>query len=106
MHFKGISSVEGLLILMLNSLSITWCPPSFYSDDIPQGSITIYHVYVKNKNGIVLVNINTTDTFYNNGFSNNFTICDIYTIIVTAFIEQYTSIDVSSTREYSGSKLT
>ena len=46
---------------------------------------------------------NTTDTFY--GLSNNFTICDIYTVIVTAFIEQYTSIDVSSTREYSGSKL-
>ena len=55
---------------------------------------------------MVLVLVNTTDTFYNNGFSNNFTICDIYTVIVTAFIQQYTSIDVSSTREYSGSKLT
>ena len=53
----------------------------------------------------MLVNTNTTDIFYN-GFSNNFTICDIYTVIVTAFIEHYTSIDVSSTREYSGSKLT
>ena len=84
---------------------MTWSPPSFYSDDIPQGSITTYHVIVQNKNGIVLTNINTTDTFYNIEFSNNFTICDINTVIVTAFTEQYTSIGVSSTREYSGSKL-
>ena len=91
---------------MFNNLSLTWSPPSFYSNDIPQESITTYHVIVQNKNAIVLVNINTTDTFYNNGFSNNFTICGIYTVIVTAFIEQYKSIDVSSAREYSGSKLT
>ena len=65
-----------------------------------------YHVIVQNKNGVVLVNINTTDTFYNNGFSNDFKVCDIYTVIITAFTEQYTSIDVSSTKEYSGSKLT
>ena len=90
----------------MNSLSITWSPPSFYSDDIPQWSITTYHVTVQNKDGSLLVNTNTTDTFYNNGFSNKFTVCDIYTVIVTAFIEQYTSIGVSSTREYSGSKLT
>ena len=89
----------------MNSLSITWSPPSFYSDDIPQWSITTYHVCVKSKDGTMLVNTNTTDTFYN-GFSNNFTICNIYIVIVTALIEQYTSIDVISTREYSGSKLT
>ena len=90
----------------MNSPSITWSPPSFYSDDIPQWSITTYHVIVQNKDGSMLINTNTTDTFYNNGFSNNFTICGIYTVIVTAFIEQYTSIGVSSTREYSGSELT
>ena len=90
----------------MNSLSITWSPPSFYSDDIPKGSITTYHVIVQNNSGSMLVNTNTTDTFYNYGFSNNFTICGIYTVTVTAFIVQYTSIDVSSTREYSGSKLT
>ena len=89
-----------------DNISITWSPPSFYSNDIPGSITTTYHVIVKNKDGFVLVNINTTDTFYNNGFSNNFTVCDIYIVIVTAFIEQYTSIDVSSTREYSGSKLT
>ena len=101
----GISSVEALVILIANSLFITWSPPSIYSDDIPQGSITTYHVIAKSKDDSVLVNTNTTDTFYK-GFSNNFTICDIYTITLTAFIAQYTSIDVSSTREYSGSKLT
>ena len=89
----------------MNSLSITWSPPSFYSDDIPQWSVTTYHVIVQNNNGSILVNINATDTFYNK-FSNKVTICDIYTITVTAFIEQYTSIDVSSIREYSGNKLT
>ena len=106
MNYLGISFVEDLLILMLNNLSITWSPPSFHSNDIPQESITTYHVIVKNKDGSVITDVNTTDTFYNNGFSNNFTVCDIYTVIVTAFIEQYKSIDVSSTREYSGSKLT
>ena len=90
--------------MIVNSLSITWSPPSFYSDDIPKGSITTY-VIVQNKDGTMLVNTNTRDTFYN-GFSNNFTICGIYIVIVTAFIKQYTSIVVSSTREYLGSKLT
>ena len=91
---------------MLNNLFLTWSRPSFYSNDIPQGSITTYHVYVKSKDGSVIVDDNKTDTFYTNGFSYNFTICDIYTVIVIAFTEQYTSIGVSSTREYSGSKLT
>ena len=104
--FLGISSIKCLQILTLKHFSLTWSPPSFYSNDISQGSITTYHVYIKSEDGSVLVNINTTDTFYNNKFSNNYTICDIYTVIVTAFIEQYTSIGVSSTREYSGSKLT
>ena len=103
----GISSVEELTIFMSDdNLSITWSPPSFYSIDIPQGIIATYHVIVKNKDGSIIVNINTTDTFYNNEFSNNLTVCDIYTVIVTAFTEQYTSNDVSSTREYSGSMLT
>ena len=93
-------------MLIVSNLSITWSPPSFYSDDIPQWSITTYHVIVQNKDGSMLVNTNTTYTFYNNGYSNNFTVCNIYTVIVTAFIEQYTSIGVSSTIEYSGSKLT
>ena len=66
----------------------------------------LHHVYVKKRDGSVLVNTNTTDTFYNNGLSNNITICGIYAVIVTAFTQQYKSIDVSSTEEYSGSKFT
>ena len=42
-------------------------------------------VIVQNNDGSMLVNTNTTDTFYNE-FCNNFTICGIYTVIVTAFI--------------------
>ena len=92
--------------MIANSLSITWSSPSFYSDDIPQGSITTYHVIVKSKDDSVIINTNTTDTFYNDGCSNNFTVCDIYIVTVTAFTGQYESIDVSSVREYLGSKLT
>ena len=101
----GISSVEELDFHLNNSSpSLLWFPPSFYSRDIPQGSITTYHVYVKNQDGSVIVDDNTTDTFYE--LPNKFTVCDIYTANITAFIEQYTSINVSSTKEYSGSKLT
>ena len=46
------------------NVSITWSPPSFYSDDIPQDSITIYHVYVQSQDGSIIVDDNTTDTFY------------------------------------------
>ena len=92
--------------MIANSLSITWSPPSFYSDDIQQGSITTYHVIVKSKDDSVIININTTDTFYNDGCSNNFTVCDIYIVTVTAFTGQYESINFSSVREYLGSKLT
>ena len=84
---------------------MSWSPPSFYSDDIPQGSITIYHVYVKTKDDLILVNINTTYTSYNSGFSSNLSVCDIYTATVIAYIQQYTSIGVSSTREYTESWL-
>ena len=91
--------------MISNNLSLSWSPPSFYSDDIPQGIITIYHVIVQNKDSYVLLNINTTDTFYNSGFSSNLTVCDIYTATVTVFIQQYTSISVSSTKEYTESWL-
>ena len=99
----GISSVEQLDFHLNNNPSLTWFPPSFYSNDIPQESITTYHVYVQNQDVSVIVDDNTTDTFYE--MPNKFTVCDIYTASVTAFIEQYISNDVSSTKEYSGSRL-
>ena len=99
----GISPVEQLDFHLNNNPSLTWSPPSFYSDDIPQGSITTYHVYVKTQDGSVIADDNTTDIFYE--LSNKFIVCDVYTASVTAFIEQYTSNEVTSTKEYSGSRL-
>ena len=89
---------------MSNTLSLTWFPPSFYSKDIPQWSITRYNIIIQNKHGFVIVNTNTTDTFYK--ILNNNSICDIYNVTITAFIQQYMSVGVSSTREYSGSTST
>ena len=65
--------------------SITWSPPSFYSNDIPQGSITIYHVYVQNQDGPVIVDVNTADTFYQ--LPSNLTVCDSYDVSVQAFVK-------------------
>ena len=80
-----------------------WYPPSFYSDDIPQGSITTYHVYVKNKDGSIIAYDNTTDTFYQ--LPSNLTVCDIYTASVRAFIEQYSSLVTTITEQYTRSKI-
>ena len=80
-----------------------WSPPSFFSDDIPQDSITTYHVYVKSKDGFIIVDDNTTDTFYQ--LPSNLTVCDIYTASVTAFIEQYSSLVTNITEQYTGSKI-
>ena len=80
-----------------------WSPPSFFSDDIPQDSITTYNVYVKSKDGYIIVDDNTTDTFYQ--LPSNITVCDIYTASVTAFIEQYSSLVTTITEQYTGSKI-
>ena len=51
---EGVSPVRYLAFYstLMNTHVLTWSPPSFYSDDIPQGSITIYHVYIESKGGI------------------------------------------------------
>ena len=101
----GISSVNNLELNFTNNPSITWSPPSFYSDDIPQGSITAYHVIIYNQDGSIIMNVNTTDTFYQ--LPSNFTVCDVYSInaSVTAFIEQYSSLDTKFTEPNTGSKI-
>ena len=86
-----------------NSISITWSPPSFYSDDIPQGSITTYHVYVKSQEDSIIVDDNTTDTFYQ--LPSNLTVCDIYTASITAFVKQYNSLVIATTEQHTGSKI-
>ena len=83
---------------MSNTLSVSWSPPLFYSNDILQWSITTYNIIVQNKHGSLIVNTNITDTFYK--ILNNSSICDIYNVTITAFIQQYMSVGVSSTTEY------
>ena len=103
-HNLGISSVNNLDLNFINNLFITWSPPSFYSDDIPQGSIITYHVYVESKDGSIIVDVNTTDTFYQLP-SILIVNCNSYTASVTAFIEQYSSPATKVTKENSGSKI-
>ena len=87
-----------------NIPSLTWSPPSFYSDDIPQGSIATYHVIVKRQDGSIIVNVNTTYTFYVLP-SNIIVDCNSYNISVTAFFGQYNSYDATITKENTGSKI-
>ena len=102
--FLGISSVNHLDLDFINNPSINWSPPSFYSDDIPQGSITTYHVIVKRQDGSLIVDVNTTDTFYQ--LPSNLTVdCNSYNVSVTAFIEQYSSHDETITEENIGSNI-
>ena len=88
----------------MNSLLLTWYPPSFYSKDIQQGSITTYHVYIKSKDGFIIEDTNTTDIFYE--LPSNFTVnCISYYISVTAFVEQYSSLATNATKQNTGSKI-
>ena len=103
-HFVGISSVDHFDLDCTNIASLIWCPPLFYSDDIPQGSITIYHVYVKKQDGSIIADTNITDTFYQ--LPSNLTVdCNSYNVSVTAFIEQYNSHHKTITKENTGSKI-
>ena len=63
-HNLSISSVEDLNLDFANNPFITWSPPLFYSHDIPYWSITTYPVIVKSQNGYIIVDVITTDTFY------------------------------------------
>ena len=88
----------------INNPSLIWSPPSFYSKDIPRWSTTTYRVYVKNNDGSVIADVNTTDAFYQ--LPSNITeYCDIYTASVTAFIEQYSSLFKTITEQYTESKI-
>ena len=103
-HNLGITSVNNLDFNFLTIIPQTWSPPFFYSNDIPQGSITTYHVYVKSKDCSVIVDDNTSDTFYE--LPSNLTVdCNSYTVSVTAFIEQYSSPATDATKENTGSKI-
>ena len=87
-----------------NIAFLTWSPPSFYSNDIPQGSITTYHIYIKSKDGFIIADTNITDIFYQ--LPSNLTVdCNSYNVSITAFIEQYSSHDKTIIKENTGSKI-
>ena len=87
-----------------NINSLTWSPPSFYSDDIPLESIPTYHVYVKSKNNSLIADDNTTNTFYQlPGYFTEY--CNSYNVSVIAFIKQYSSPATNTTIESTGSKI-
>ena len=99
----GISFVEHLNSNFINNPFITWSPPSFYSNDIQQGSIPTYHVYVQNQDGSVLADVNTADTSYQ--LPSNITVCDSYDVSVKAYVKQYTSPTTNVTKQNTGSKI-
>ena len=103
-YFIGVSIVENLKFNFNNNPSLlTWSSPLFYSDDIQQESVTKYLVHVKSRGGSVIVDVITTDNFYQ--LPSNLTDCVIYTASVTAFIEQYSSPTTTTTEQYTGSKI-
>ena len=102
-YYIGVSSVENLELNFKDNPSLNWSPPSFYSDDIPQGSVTTYDVYVESEDRSVIADVLTTDTFYQ--LPNNLTDCYIYTASVRAIIQQYSSPANSITEQNGGSKI-
>ena len=59
-----------------NPSLLNWSHSSFYSDNIPQESIPIYHVFVKSRDGSVIADVSTTDTFCQ--LPSMLTLWDIY----------------------------
>ena len=103
-HNLGISPVNNLDLDFTNNLSLTWFPPSFYSYEITQWSITIYNVYFKSKDGSILVDVNTTNTFYQ--LPSNLSIdCNSYNVSVIAFIVQYSSLATTISKQSTESKI-
>ena len=79
-------------------MNISWSPPSFYSEDIPQGSDTTYHIQLVGDN---ILTATTTDIFYE---FVNVSLCNTFNVSVTASIVNYISNSVNETND-NGSKL-
>ena len=94
-HLIGISPVEDLIISssLNNFLYISWSPPSFYSNDIPQGSYHTYHIQLVGDN---ILTATTTDTFYE---FVNVSLCNTFNVSVTASVGNYISNSVNVTND-------
>ena len=88
----GVSPVEDLQLNFTsnNSLSMSWLPPVYNSDDIPVESTVSYSIILANKTGDIIVDTTTTDTFIE---VDNMTECDTFDVSVTAIKGQYVSIN-------------
>ena len=102
LHFfyTAIGPVEKLFFnISINEYAIVvWNPPSFVSDDVNSLS---YRVVIINDNDNALVDIVTTEWEYEVSI-DILSICSIYTIIVTAYDEKYTSDSSIIQEEYIG----
>ena len=77
---------------------ISWSPPSFYSNDIPQGSIPTYYMQLVGDN---ILTATTTDTFYE---FVNVSLCNTFNVSVTTSVSNYISSNVTEPH-HSESKL-
>ena len=91
----GISPVEDLIMSssLNNFLYISWSPSSYYSNDIPQGSDTTYHIQLVGDN---ILTTTTTDTFYE---FVNVSLCNTFNVSVTASVDNYISNSVNVTND-------
>ena len=96
MFYVGVSPVKNIQWFNDNQ-SLSWSPPSFYSNDITQGIATTYNVLV---NGISVTN--TTDT---NAELNVSPCATDFDVSIVALIEQYWSIKNETIENEIGSKL-
>ena len=97
----GISPVEDLQFSFTsnNSLSMSWSPPVYYSNDVPIESTVSYNVLLTDTTGDIIVDTTTTNTFTE---VVNITDCDTFNVSVTALKGQYVSIN--NTKGNNGSK--
>ena len=76
---------------------MSWSPPSFYSNDIPQGAITLYNVLVNN-----ISVTNTTDT----SAELNVSSCNMgFNVFIVASVQQYQSSKNKTIENEIGCKL-
>ena len=90
--------MENLLFIFNFTISSGWLIWSYPYENYPLS----YHIYVENQHGQLLYNDITNDTSYE---LYNLTACDIYTATVIAYSGGYSSNNVTTTAEYTGSQL-